>query len=219
MQHTIMRIITTIILAGLLINGQTSFSQAKKTAEDILKQVSETTKSFTSIRIAFTYNMDNPGAKVHESETGVLVVKGDKYKLDIAGQKVISDNKTSWTYISEANEVQINTVEEDENALTPTRLLTSYSEDYKSKLVNETTKDGRPHYVIELKPNAEKNFTNVEMTVDKELYRISRIAIQDKSGNTFTYIVNKWETNVTVSDTDFTFNAKDYPGVEVIDMR
>ncbi len=214
-----MRIITTIILAGLLMCGQSSFSQAKKTSEEILKQVSETTKSFTSIRIAFTYNMDNPGAKVHETETGVLVVKGDKYKLDIAGQKVISDSKTSWTYISEANEVQINTVEEDENALTPTKLLTSYSEDYKSKLVNEITKDGRVQYVIDLKPNAEKNFTNVEMTVDKELYRISRIAIQDKSGNTFTYIVNKWETNVAVSDTDFTFNASDYPGVEVIDMR
>jgi outer membrane lipoprotein carrier protein len=214
-----MRILTTIILASLLVSGQITNGQARKTSEEILKQVSETTKSFTSIRIAFTYNMDNASAKVHESESGVLTVKGDKYKLDIAGQKVISDSKTSWTYISEANEVQINTVEEDPNALTPTKLLTSYSEDYKSRLVNEITKDGRAQYVIELKPNAEKNFTNVEMTVDKELYRITRIAIQDKSGNTFTYIVNKWETNVTVSDADFTFNAKDFPGVEVIDMR
>jgi outer membrane lipoprotein-sorting protein len=163
--------------------------------------------------------MDNPTAKVHESETGVLLVKGDKYKLDIAGQKVISDSKTSWTYISEANEVQINSVEEDENALTPTKLLTSYSEDYKSKLVNEVTKDGRAQYVIELKPNAEKNFTNVEMMVDKELYRINRIAIQDKSGNTFTYIVNKWETNVAATDAEFSFDPKNFPGVEVIDMR
>lgn len=171
------------------------------------------------MKIAFTYNMDNPSAKVHETEPGVLLVKGEQYKLDIAGQKVITDGKTSWTYISEANEVQINSVEEDENALTPTKLLTSYSEDYKSKLVNEITKDGRALYVIELKPNAEKNFTNVELQVDKELYRIMRIAIQDKSGNTFSYMVNKWETNVTVADTEFTFNEKDYPGVEVIDMR
>ena len=214
-----MRITTTIIMAALLISAQYSFGQAKKTSEDILKQVSETTKSFASIRIAFTYNMDNPSAKIHESESGVLTVKGDKYKLDIAGQKVISDNETSWTYISEANEVQINSVEEDANALTPTKLLTSYSEDYKSKLVNEITKDGRAQYVIELKPNADKNFTGVELNIDKELYRITRIAIQDKSGNTFTYIVKKFETNIPVNDADFTFNAKDYPGVEVIDMR
>jgi len=214
-----MRIIKNILIVALIIAGQTSFAQAKKSSEDILKQVSEKTKSFASIRISFTYNMDNPSAKVHETETGVLLVKGDQYRLDIAGQKVISDSKTSWTYIGEANEVQINSVEEDENVLTPTRLLTSYSEDYKSKLLNEITKDGRAQYVIELKPNADKNFTTVELNIDKELYRITRIAIQDKSGNTFSYIVNKFEPNVAVKDTDFTFNAKDYPGVEVIDMR
>ncbi len=214
-----MRIITNLLIAALILAGQTTFAQAKKSSEDILKQVSEKTKSFASIRISFTYNMDNPSAKVHETETGVLLVKGDQYRLDIAGQKVISDSKTSWTYIGEANEVQINSVEEDENVLTPTRLLTSYSEDYKSKLLNEITKDGRAQYVIELKPNADKNFTTVELNIDKELYRITRIAIQDKSGNTFSYIVNKFEPNVAVKDTDFTFNAKDYPGVEVIDMR
>jgi outer membrane lipoprotein-sorting protein len=214
-----MRLIKNILLAVLVISGQITFAQAKKTSEDILKQVSEKTKSFQTIRIGFTYNMDNPSAKIHETENGILLVKGDQYKLDIAGQKVISDGKTSWTFIAESNEVQINSVDNNENALTPTKLLTSYSEDYKSKLVNEITKDGRALYVIELKPNAEKNFTSVELQIDKELYRIMRIAIQDKSGNTFSYLVTKFETNVTVKDTDFTFSDKDYPGVEVIDMR
>jgi len=214
-----MRVISIIFLVSLFFTGQITYSQAKKSSEEILKQVSEKTKSFSTIRISFTYNMDNPSAKVHETETGILLVKGDQYSLDISGQKVISDGKTSWTYISEANEVQINTIDENENALTPTKLLTSYSEDYKSKLVDEITKDGRAQYVIELKPNAEKNYTNVELNIDKELYRITRIAIQDKSGNTFSYLVNKFEPNVTVKDTDFTFNAKDFPGVEVIDMR
>jgi len=214
-----MRLFTTILLAALVITGQSAFSQAKKSSEEILKQVSEKTKSYSTIKVNFTYNMDNPSAKVHESESGVLTVKGDQYRLDISGQQVISDSKTTWTYISEANEVQINSVEEDENAMTPTKLLTSYNEDYKSKLVNEITKDGRGIYVIELKPNTEKNFTNVEMQIDKELYRIVRIAIQDKNGNTFSYIVNKFETNIPVKDTDFTFNTKDFPGVEVIDMR
>lgn len=214
-----MRITTYTLLALLFLTGQVSISQSKKSSEDILKKVSETTKSYSSIRISFTYNMDNPSAKIHETENGVLLVKGDQYKLDIAGQNVISDGKTSWTYISEANEVQINTVEEDENALTPNRLLTSYSEDYKSKLVDEITKNGRKQFVIELKPNEDKTFTSVEMNIDKVLYHISRIAIQDKSGNTFSYIVNKFETNVAVKESDFGFNTDDYPGVEVIDMR
>ncbi|MBP7678859.1 MAG: outer membrane lipoprotein carrier protein LolA [Bacteroidales bacterium] len=214
-----MRILSVIMIAAFVIAGQATHAQAKKTSEEILKQVSEKTKSFSSIKISFTYNMDNASAKIHETETGILTVKGDKYRLDIAGQRVISDSKTSWTFVSEANEVQINTVEDDDNALTPTKLLTSYSENYKSKLVNEINKDGRAVYVIDLKPNTEKNFTNVELQIDKELYRIVRIAIQDKSGNTFSYIVNKFEPNVPVKDTDFTFDPKEFPGVEVIDMR
>lgn len=214
-----MRLFITPFIVFIVFTGQMTFSQAKKSSDDILKEVSEKTKAFSTIRISFMYNMDNPSAKVHESETGTLLVKGDSYLLDIAGQKVICDGKTVWTYIAESKEVQINAVEENENALTPTRLLTSYSKDYKSKLTGEASKDGRAQFVIELKPNADKSFTVVELNVDKELFRITRIGIQDKSGNTFSYIVNKFEPNVPVSDSDFTFNAKDYPGVEVIDMR
>jgi outer membrane lipoprotein-sorting protein len=214
-----MRTILSTLLAVLLFSAQTTFAQTRKSSEEILKKVSETTKTYTSIRINFTYNMDNPSAKIHESETGMLLVKGDAYRLDIAGQQVITDGKTSWTFIADANEVQVNTVEDDENALTPTKLLTSYNEDYKSRLASEIEKNGRQLYVIELKPNEDKSFTSVELQVDKELYRIARIAILDKSGNTFTYIVNKFETNVAVNDSEFTFNEKDHPGVDVIDMR
>jgi outer membrane lipoprotein-sorting protein len=214
-----MNLIRTTLLFALIITNQLLFSQAKKTSDEILKDVSEKTKSYSSIKVNFTYNMDNPGAKVHESETGTLLVKGDKYRLDIAGQNVICDAVTSWTYLAESNEVQVNSVETDEAVITPTKLLTSYNEDYKSKLTGEVTKNGQALYVIELKPNDVKSVTGVELNIDKELLRIMRIAIQDKSGNTFTYIVNKFETNVPVKDSDFTFNEKDHPGVEVIDMR
>lgn len=208
----------TILFAAIFIS-QFAFAQAKKTSEEILKEVSDKTKSYSSIKVNFTYNMDNPGAKVHESETGTLLVKGDMYRLDIAGQVVICDATTTWTYISDANEVQVNAVENDEGIITPTRLLSSYSEDYKSKMTGEVTKSGIVQYVIELKPNTDKSITAVELNIDKELMRIMRIAIQDKSGNTFSYIVNKFETDVAVKDSDFKFNEKDYPGVEVIDMR
>lgn len=214
-----MNLLRAIIILAVCSSTQVLFAQSKASSEDILKEVSEKTKSYTSIRVNFTYNMDNPGAKVHESETGTLLVKGDKYRLDIAGQTVICDAQTTWTYLGDANEVQINAVENDEGIITPTRLLSSYSEDYKSKITGEVVKNGKAQYIIELKPNTVKSVTAVEMNIDKELMRIMRIAIQDKSGNTFTYLVNKFETNIPVKDTDFTFNAKDYPGVEVIDMR
>ncbi|MBW6460713.1 MAG: outer membrane lipoprotein carrier protein LolA [Bacteroidales bacterium] len=214
-----LKIKNILLTTFILLAGTAGYAQSKKSADAILKEVSEKTQSYSSIRINFTYNMDNPTAKVHESETGTLLVKDEQYRLDIAGQMVISDGVTIWTYISDVNEVQINEVEDDEGILTPTRLLTAYSTDYKSKLTGEVTRGGRVQYALELKPQTDKSFTNVELNIDKELMRIARIAIQDKNGNTFSYIVNRFDANVPVKDSDFKFNIKDYPGVEVIDMR
>jgi outer membrane lipoprotein-sorting protein len=196
-----------------------SYPQAKKDADEILREVTEKTKSYESIEINFTYNMDNPEAKIHESETGSLLVRGDKYRLDIAGQLIISDGETIWTFIREVDEVQINTVEEDQELLTPSRLLTSYSEQYKSKLVGEERKNGKLFQVIELKPLEDKSYSLVTLKVDKELKRFVRIAIQDTNGNTFTYIVNDFIPDVPFQETDFTFSEEEFPGVEVIDMR
>jgi len=208
-----------LFIAVSLFISQAALSQSKKTADEILKEVSEKTRSYSSIRLDFTYNMDNPQAKIHESESGWLLVKGDKYRLNIAGQIIISDSKTMWTYIADANEVQVNSVDEDQDVFTPTKLLTSYSENYKSKLIGEEVKNGKTLQIIELKPNEEKSYTRVELSIDKNLKQFVRIAVQDKSGNTFTYLVNEFKTDVPVKDTDFTFSAKEFPGAEVIDMR
>jgi outer membrane lipoprotein carrier protein len=208
-----------LFIATALLISQAAISQVKKTADEILKEVSEQTKSYSSIRLDFTYNMDNAEAKIHESEAGSLLVKGDKYRLKIAGQVIISDSKTMWTYIEDANEVQVNTVDESQDVFTPTKLLTSYSEQYKSKLIGEEVKNGRTYQVIELKPNEEKNYSRVELTIDKSLKQFTRIAVQDKSGNTFTYIVNEFKPDAPYKDSDFTFSAKEFPGAEVIDMR
>jgi outer membrane lipoprotein-sorting protein len=196
-----------------------SFGQAKKEADDILKEVTEKTKSFSSLKINFTYQMNNPQADIHESEDGSLLVKGDKYRLYIAGQVIISDGETMWTYIEEVNEVQINAVEEDQELMTPSRLLTSYSEQYKSKLVGEKKQNGKDYQIIELKPSEDKSYSLVILTVDKSNKRFDKIDIQDKNGNTFTYKVNDFIPEAPYKETDFTFSDEEFPDAEVIDMR
>lgn len=209
----------TCTLMALTLIAISAGAQSKKEAEDILDKVTEQTKSYTSIKIDFTYNMDNPNAKIHESEKGSLLVKNEKYRLNIAGQVVICDGTTVWTYLPDANEVQVNTVEDDEDIITPNRLLTSYNQNYKSKLIREEKKGSTTYQVIELKPNESKSYSNVELTIDKNLLRIMKIAIQDHNGNTFTYNVDDFKPNVLFKVSDFTFDPAEYPGVEVIDMR
>ena len=199
-----------------------TYTQAQsKKATAILKEVSEKTQSYETIKIAFTYKMDNPDADIHEQESGKLKVKGDKYQLSIAGQTVINDGETMWTYIEDANEVQINEVEEDEDDfLSPTKLLTSYSENYKAKYIGEKPWKGTKKAVlIELKPNEDKTFKVVELLIDNTLKRILSISIYDKNDNIFSYTIDEFEPNVMFDPSDFIFDPEEYPGIEIIDMR
>ena len=41
----------------------------------------------------------------------------------------------------------------------------------------------------------------------------------DKNGNTFTYKVTSYQTDIPVTIADFAFDKAKFPGVEVIDMR
>lgn len=200
-------------VAGLTLSG---FAQNDKKAAAILDEVSAKTKSFKTIKIDFTYAMDNAKEKIHDKFKGTLISKGDKYKLTAAGQDVISDGKTIWTYLKDAKEVQINNAGEDDDSFTPTKLLSGYNKDYKSKFIEEKGND----QVIELVPLKKgKTFTKVKLTIDKSKKQISKFVIYDRSGSTFSYIVDKFVADQAFADTVFTFNKAEHPGVEINDMR
>jgi outer membrane lipoprotein-sorting protein len=160
--------------------------------------------------------MVNTKAKINEEKTVTLLVSGDKYKMLAAGQTVICDGKTIWTYIKESNEVQVNALENKDDALTPSKLLTSYNANYKSKIIKSADPAEES---VELIPNTSKNFINAILGIDKAKKQIKSFVLYDKSGNTFTYKVKTYLTDTPITDADFTFDAKKFPGVEVIDMR
>jgi len=205
-----------LLIAILLAFSVSGIAQNDKKATAILDEVSVKTKSYKTIKIDFTYAMDNAKEKIHDKFKGTLVSKGDKYKLTAAGQDVISDGKTIWTYLKDANEVQINNVGDDDDSFTPTKMLSGYTKDFKSKFIEEKGND----QVIELYPLQKgKTFTKVRLTIDKAKKQISKFVIYDRSGSTFSYIVDKFVADQPIADNVFSFNKAEHPGVDVNDMR
>jgi len=206
-----------IILLSMIISLGV-IAQNKK-ADDIINKVSEKANSFESFKANFTFEIDGPDMDGKESDKGILLVKGEKYILDIAGQKVICDGETIWTYLQDAAEVQINEVEEEDGAITPSNIFTFYSENYKSRFIKEDVSDGKTIQIIELKPSIDRNYSKVDLFVDKSDNMLTRVMIFDKNGGTINYIIDEFQSNIPVEDSEFNFNAADYPGVDVIDMR
>jgi len=209
------------IISGLILTlSFTNLSGQDKdaTSEKLLNDLSRKTKSYTSVKADFTYSLENSKAGVSEQKKGTLVLSGDKYSMSAAGQVVICDGKTIWTYLKESNEVQINAVDNSDDALTPNKLLSSYTTNYKSKMTKLKNQPAGTESV-ELTPNKPKNFTKAILTIEKAKLQIHSFSIYEKNGNVFTYKISNFQTNVPVTAADFTFDPKKYPGVEINDMR
>ena len=207
-----------LIILFLSLSFFSAFSQKDQKASDILDQVSAKTKAYKSIKADFSYRMENAKAKINEEKQGSLLLSGDKYKMQASGQTVICDGKTIWTFMPESNEVQVNSLDNKDEALTPSKLLSNYNTNFKSKILNEKNAD--PSNVkIELVPNVIKNYNRAVLTVEIVKLQVRSFVIYDKSGNIFTYTITRFQTDLPVNPSDFTFDAKKFPGVEVIDMR
>lgn len=210
----------TVFLLTLFISIQ-AFSQVDPKAKKILDEVSSTTKLHKTIQADFTFKNEHKDKKVSEIQEGSISIKGEKFKLSISGQDIISDSKTTWTYLKDANEVQINNTVINPDEVSPTTIFTIYEKGFKSKFDKEETTGGKTYELITLFPNEpeKKPYHTVKLKIDKAAKQISELKVMSKDGSVKTYTVKKFTPNLDLPDNTFTFDLKKYPGIEVVDLR
>ncbi len=210
----------TFSLIILLFTVNTVKAQTDAKAQEILKGVSAKYKTFTSLEADFTLTLDNPSEKIKDTQKGKVALKGNKYWVEIGGQTIVSDGKTVWTYLKDANEVQITEATNDKDAITPTNIFTVYERGFKSKFVEEKKVNGKTIQVIELVPeDAKKPFFKVQLNIDKADKMIQSAKLFDKNGNHYIYTLDNITPNAVSTENIFTFNTTQYPKIEVVDLR
>lgn len=207
--------ILTLVFCGLRTNAQLDDTKAKT----ILDGVSAKMKSYTTMKIEFTYSMVNTKTNVNESKSGTIQIKGSKYHVEMGGQIVFCDGTTVWTYLKDDNEVNINNVSNQEDATNPTNILNNYSKNFKPKWIKDVVEGGKTISIIDMTPIKGKSYYKVRLNIDKIAQQIISTIVYDKNGSTFTYSVTKFTTNLVMADSLFTFNKANYPGVQENDMR
>lgn len=211
-------LIMTMISSSIL-TYQNTQAQVDTKASTILNAASTKLKSYTTMKLEFTYSMVNAKTKINESKSGIIQVKGNKYKLDMGGQAVFCDGKTIWTYIKDDEECNINNVSTQEDAMNPLSILNNYSQNFKSKYIKDIVQSGKTYQLVDLTPIKGKSYYKVRIAIEKANSQVGSIIVYDKNGSTYTYLISKLTPNLTLSDAMFTFNASKYPGVEMNDMR
>jgi outer membrane lipoprotein-sorting protein len=205
----------------------TSFSQSTvlgksdPDAKKILDNVSFTFKTYKSVVARFALKIENSSGKVLGTKTGVVNMKGSQYRVSVSGQEIYSDGTNIWTFDKSANEVQITKFDGSANTITPQKMFTNfYDKDFLYKLNGETKHGNKTLQEIELTPiDKTKTFFKVLVDIDKNTRSIQSTKVFQKTGDRYTYTITSLKINTNLPDGLFVFNTKDYPKVEVVDLR
>jgi len=214
------RILLLVVFSTSIAIALQAQKPADKSADKLLNLISTRYKNFKTIKADFIYSIESKAENISEKQKGSIYVKGNKFRLDIADQVIMCDNKTVWTYSKEVNEVQVNNYDPKKAPIRLDDIFTMYDKGFLSKIL-DTKKEGKNDIVlVELTPkDKKKNFFKIKLTIDKTNQTIIKSQVFDKSGTIHTYIVTNQFPNIKLEDKFFVFDVKKYPKCEVIDLR
>lgn len=212
---------SALMIVSLLFVALVAVAQQKdKRAEQILNEVSAKYKSYKTVQADFTFTVEQSNNVPQSTQSGTIYLEGNRYKLTLDEQEIICDSRTIWTYLKEANEVQISSFEANEDNIAPTDLFTIYEKDFLYGFVEERNVAGKTFQIIDLTPNDKsKSYFKVRLSIDKTAKSIRSAEIFEKSGNRYTYEIKKFIANPVFPAAFFSFDTSKYPGIEVVDLR
>ena len=221
-----MKKISIIIVFGLFVNFAVAQQQMQtrkyqdEESTQILKEMCKKISAYTSINISFTFKSEKNDKLIDEIK-GTSLIKGDKYTLKTNQQQIYCDGINVWNYLPEQKEVTVSLYDknDDSQMMNPIKMIQNYEKSHKSDFIRETIDKGVLIQIIDLTPTKPASYYKVRLTIDKNKKQILKLTVYERQGLQYTYIVNKFEVNQNLSDTQFVFDSAKFPNVEVIDLR
>ncbi len=213
MKYTLSFIITLFTLSVA--------AQSSEKAKAILDDLSAKTKAYSSISATFSFTLENLQEEISETYNGDIILKGNKYKVNLMDVDTYFDGEVQYTHLLDADEVNIEIPDpDDEESLNPATIFTIYEDGYTFNYVAEGTANGKACHEIDLYPvNRDKPFSRIKLLIYKDNLQLYSIRQVGKDGNNYTVIIKDMKTNQAVDDKAFVFDQAAHPDVDVIDMR
>lgn len=211
---------TLFLFITLFLTWNLSAQNVDGGASDLLKAVSSKYQSYTSMQFHYTLKATKENKTLSTSQ-GDFAIKGDKYRTTYNGQSFFCDGKNIWNYQKSTNEVSIYEYdpEDDDNMMNPQRILKGWDKHFRAKFIREEFINNQPVSIVDLTPLRTQSYYRIRLYIQKSNHNILRIALYEKDNTVYTYYIEQFKSNVTLSDSYFVFDKSQHPGVEVNDMR
>lgn len=196
-----------VILLFLVISANISSAQNAAKAKALLDEVHSKILGYDNIFVDFKYVLNNTEAGINQETRGNVTLKGDKYLFNLFGAQQLFDGNKVHTIVPENEEVTIESKSEDENGLTPSKMLTFYKEGYTYSWDILQNVQGRKIQYVKLIPiDTHAEIKSVLMGIDAQTKHIYKLIYSGDNSTTTTITVNSFKTNQPLSKTLFTFD-------------
>ena len=206
-----------IALLSLPVIAQQQQSQAKA----VLEKTAEAFKKASGVRADFTLKALNDG-RLEGRENGVIQLKGEKFMLKTSETTTWFDGKTQWSYMVRNDEVNVSTPTQEElQQINPYTFLYMYQKGFSYKLGATKMYRGKAVWEVVLTARDKKQeLERITLFVTKDTYEPLYILLQQRGQQTRNEItITSYQTKQNYADQVFTFDKKQYPNAEVIDLR
>jgi len=199
------------LMSMVCILGGFAFAKAQS-AQSLLKEVDAKVKSYKNIDIDFKYALSNEAQGVNQETKGSVVLKGDLYVLNLLGTTQIYDGSSIYTIVPEDGEVTVSNVsDQDEDAITPSKMLSFFNEGYTQKMDITQKINGRTIQYGKLTPmDSNSEVKHTLLGIDTTTKHIYRLIIVQKNDTKITITVNSFKPNQPLSSNTFVFDKSKY---------
>lgn len=203
------KLIILVITLGAFFTTQ---AQNSSKAKALLNDVSSKVKSYDNIVIDFKYTLENTAENIRQETRGDVSLANEKYVLNLMGATRMFDGKKLYTINPEDEEINISSHNpDDEDAITPSKMLTFYNDGYNYKWDIKQNIQGRTIQYIKLTPiDSNAEIKDILLGIDPQTKHIYNLIQTQNNGTKITITVNSFKTNQPLSKTLFVFNEGKY---------
>ncbi len=203
----------------ILLFAPLSMLFASQKAEDVLDKVRKRYDAVTDAELQFSEKVRFPMTKIEQQLSGTLYIKkNNKYRVEMDDQVIVTDGQTVWSYSASNNQVVIDRFKEDEQSLTPEKILVGAPENFTATVVGQEKIGAYETTILKLVPRDDQSFIHsLRLWVDEKEWMIRQVEIIDVSEKQTTYAVLQVRTNTGLQDSRFVYSIP--KGADVVDLR
>lgn len=150
------------------------------------------------------------------ASNGSITTQGNKFVLSSPQARIWFDGKTEWALAQGSNEVNITQPGAAEIAsMNPMNFVYLYKRGYQATLSDK----GGNHEVRLVARHAKASIKEMYVTIGKGNHLPSAVRIRTGANQWTTIAVQSLQITAKKKDDFFRFNPKDYPKVDVVDLR